>query len=95
MTYNDFETSNNSFSSKWHLSTSSTTVFNLNSQLISQKWYKKTNSKLVGIKKTPKISLKNSKILHWYWKNHFRYPWLTLNYFKPYYNLFFNFKNES
>ena len=26
--YNDFETMNNPFSSKWHLSTSSTTVFN-------------------------------------------------------------------
>ena len=28
LTYNDFKTNNNSFSSKWHLSTSSTTVFN-------------------------------------------------------------------
>ena len=39
LTYNDFKTINNSFSSKWHLSTSSTTVFIFNtSKFARARW---------------------------------------------------------
>ena len=34
LTYKDFKTTNNSFSSKWHLSTSSTTDFNCSSSTL-------------------------------------------------------------